>query len=65
MSNGLEEQTSLQLAVAREFSKNHRLFRVLKKRALYTRPSNLDKLYSEELDSGKQHPHPENNSGFS
>lgn len=64
MSQELENVTSLQLVVARELARSGRPFRFLKKRS-DTNRSNLESIYSEELEPNKQHPHSENSTGFS
>jgi len=58
------EPRSLQVVVAKEFPKNYRSFihRLKKHR---NEQSNLEKIYSEEVELAQRHPHPADKTGFS
>jgi len=60
-----EEPKSLQVLVVRGFARNYRSFLRLKSGVRTDEQSNLRKIYSEELEAARRHPHMVDNVGFS
>jgi len=58
------EPRSLQVVVAKEFPKNYRSF-IHRGKKHRNEPSNLEKIYSEEVELARRHPHPADKTGFS
>ena len=58
------EPKSLQVVVAREFARNYRSFLHRGKKD-QIEESNLEKIYSEEVELARRHPHPADKTGFS
>jgi hypothetical protein len=54
----------LQIVVAKEFPRNYRSFIRRGKKQL-NEQSNLEKIYSEEVELARRHPHPADKTGFS
>jgi hypothetical protein len=54
----------LHVVVAREFPRNYRSF-LQHGRKPQNEQSNLEKIYSEEVDLARRHPHPADKTGFS
>jgi hypothetical protein len=66
-TNGMaqySEPKSLQVVVAREAARNYRSF-IHRGRKHRNEQSNLEKIYSEEVEVTRRHPHPADKTGFS
>jgi hypothetical protein len=64
MSQHAEPQ-SVQAIVVRDFARNYRSFLHHGKKQRKDEQSNLKKIYSEEVEPSRKHPHLEDNKGFS
>ncbi|OLE84193.1 MAG: hypothetical protein AUF79_17880 [Crenarchaeota archaeon 13_1_20CM_2_51_8] len=58
------EPRSLQIVVAREFARNYRSF-LHRGKKHPTEQSNAEKIYSEQVEPARRHPHPADKTGFS
>jgi len=58
------EPWSLQIVVAKEFPRNYRSF-IHRGKKNRNEQSNLEKIYSEEVEVARRHPHPADKTGFS
>jgi hypothetical protein len=58
------EPKSLHVVVAREFPRNYRSF-LHRGKKHENEQSNLEKIYSEEVELARRHPHPADKTGFS
>jgi len=58
------EPKSLHVVVAREFPRNYRSF-LQREGKPQSELSNLEKIYSEEVELARRHPHPADKTGFS
>jgi hypothetical protein len=58
------EPKSLQVVVAKEFPRNYRSF-IRRGKKQQNEQSNLEKIYSEEVELARRHPHPADKTGFS
>jgi len=58
------EPRSLQIVVAKEFPRNYRSF-IRRGKKQQNERSNLEKIYSEEVELARRHPHPADKMGFS
>jgi len=58
------EPRSLHIVVAKEFQRNYRSF-IRRGKKQQNEQSNLEKIYSEEVELARRHPHPADKTGFS
>jgi len=68
MNYGMSEDSepqSLQVVVVRGFARNYRSYLHPRKKHGTDENSNLKRIYSEEVEPARQHPHLADNTGFS